>query len=106
MRVGEVLGAAEDALAFGVYLGWGVSCEVCGSAASEAAGSTHLFVWHPWHICCAGEVVDLLGPPLEGVDFGCGEDVPEDEVAVFGEEDVLILCEGCLRGSGGRHGEM
>ncbi len=80
VRVGEVLGSAEDALAFGVYF----------------------FVRHPRYVRSTRQVVDFLRPGLKVLDFLWREYVAEDEVAVLGEEGVLVLCEGGL-GSCGRH---
>ena len=67
MIIRIILSATQDSLAFGI----------------------DFFVGHPWRFRGSGQVVDFLGPGLEGGGLGRGEDVSEDEVAVWVEELVL-----------------
>jgi len=49
--------------------------------------------------------MDFLCPVLQRGCLGCGEDVTENEVAVFGEEGVLRGCDCvCHREMGGEVG--
>ena len=73
----------------GAEAGVGV-CKVLGAAEDALAAGVDFLIRHPWHGLGPRQVVDLLGPALQGGGLGGGEDIAENQVAVLGEGGMLV----------------